>query len=123
MRITDYVLRLRPWSPAAFLAAVLITALAASIQELFALLGVKLYFATFCPAILITSVLAGRPAGIFATLVTTPFVCWAFMPPHFEFTPPTPEQYRSIILFLLSSALAIAFASLYREALILFREK
>ncbi len=123
MRITDQVFRLKPWSPAALLAAVLMTILAASIQELFALFDVKLYVSTFCPAILITSILAGRPAGIFATLLTTPLVWWAFMPPRFEFIPPTSGQYRSIVLFLLSSALAISFANLYREALVLFRER
>lgn len=123
MRINvDQILKPNPWSPSAFLAAFLMIVLAAGIQELFVMLGAKLYFATFFPAILIISLLAGRPAGIFATLLTIPLVWWAFMPPCFEFSRPTHDQYHHIGLFLLSSALVIAFANLYREALVLFRD-
>jgi K+-sensing histidine kinase KdpD len=123
MRINiDYILRPRPWSPSAFLTALLMIVLAASIEELFNMFGAALYFAAFFPAILITSLLAGRPAGIFATLLAIPLVWWAFMPPSFEFNPLTHDQYRCIGFFVLSSALAISFADLYREALLLFRD-
>ena len=40
---TEYILRLRPWSPRAFLAAMAILALAASIQEMFAMFGMPLF--------------------------------------------------------------------------------
>lgn len=116
------ILRVRPWSPSAFLTAVLAITLAATIQEAFAVFGVKLYFASFFPAILAASLLAGAPAGIFATLLTIPIVWWAFIPPHFQFQPLTGDDYHRFAMFALGSALMISFANLYREALILFRK-
>ena len=118
----NVILRVRPWSPSAFFAAVLAITLAASIQEMFAIFGAKLYFAAFFPAILLASLLAGAPSGIFATLLTIPIVWWAFMPPYFEFQPLTMEEYHRIAMFVLGSALVISFANLYREALRLFRK-
>ena len=102
--------------------ALLVIALAAGVRELLITFGVTLYFGTFFPAILLSSLLVGRPASIVATLLTIPLVWWAFMPPYFEFNALTRDQYRCIELFLLSSALAICFADLYREALVLFKD-
>ena len=116
------ILRVRPWSPSAFVAALLAIALAASIQEMFAVFGAKLYFAAFFPAILIASLFAGAPSGIFATLLTIPVVWWAFLPPYFEFQPLTSDDYHRFAMFALGSALMISFANLCREALILFRK-
>jgi hypothetical protein len=118
----DVILRVRPWSPSAFLAAAVAITVAAAVQELFVILGAKLYFAAFFPAILIASMLAGAPAGIFATLLTIPVVWWAFMPPHFEFEPLSTDEYHNIAMFVLGSALVISFANLWREALRLFRK-
>ena len=118
----DVILRVRPWSPSAFLAAVLAITLAASIQEMFAVFGAKFYFAAFFPAILVASLLVGAPSGIFATLLTIPIVWWAFMPPYFEFSPLTTEEYDRIVMFLLGSSLVISFANLCREALLLLRK-
>ena len=118
----DTILRVRPWSLSAFLAAMLAIVLAASVQELFVILGAKLYFAGFLPAILLASLLAGAPAGILATLLTIPIVWWAFMPPYFEFAPLTLDDYHRFAMFMLGSALTISFASLCRQALILFRK-
>jgi K+-sensing histidine kinase KdpD len=116
------ILRVRPWSPSAFLAAALAIVLAAMVQEMFVILGAKLYFASFFPAILVASLLLGVPAGIFATLLTIPIVWWAFMPPYFEFEPLTSDDYHQIAMFVLGSALVISFANLYREAVRLFRK-
>ncbi len=118
----NVILRVRPWSPSAFLAAVLAITLAASIQEVFAIFGAKLYFASFFPAVLVSSLVAGAPAGVFVTLLTIPVVWWAFMPPYFEFEPLTADDYHRFAMFALGSALMISFANLYREALILFRK-
>lgn len=118
----EVILRVRPWSPSAFLTAVLAIVLAASIQEVFAIFGAKLYFASFFPAILLASLVAGAPAGIFATLLTIPIVWWAFMPPYFQFQPLTADDYHRFAMFALGSALMISFANLTREALILFRK-
>jgi len=118
----DVILRVRPWSPSAFFAAVVAIALAATIQEMFAVFGATLYFAAFFPAILVASLLAGAPAGIFATLLTIPIVWWAFIPPYFEFQPLTSDEYHAFAMFALGSALVISFANLFREALVLFRK-
>jgi K+-sensing histidine kinase KdpD len=118
----NVLLKLRPWSPSAFVVALLLIALAASIQEMLAIFGTNLYFASFFPAILLASLVAGAPAGIFATALSIPIVWWAFLPPHFEFQPLTAEDYHRFAMFALGSALMISFGNLYREALALFRK-
>jgi len=119
---TEYILRVRPWSPQAFLVATATLLLAASIQEALVVFGMPLYFAAFFPAILLASFVAGAPAGIFAMAATVPLVWWAFMPPHFEFNPLTAADYDSFAMFLLVSALVICFSHLYREARVLMRK-
>jgi K+-sensing histidine kinase KdpD len=118
---TDYLFRLKPWSPSAFALALLALLIAATTQAILASFGTTLYFATFFPAILAASLLAGAPAGIFAAVITIPIVWWTFMPPHFEFNPLTPADCNNIVLFLLSSALVIWVSHLYREALVILR--
>ena len=119
---TEYLLELRPWSPRAFVAATIILALAAGIQELLVVFGMPLYFAAFFPAILLASLVAGAPAGIFAMLLTVPLVWWAFITPNFEFHPLTQAEYDRIVMFVLGSSLMISFANLCREALLLLRK-
>jgi hypothetical protein len=118
---TDYLLKIRPWSPSSFAVALLALLLATSIQAVFASLGTTLYFAPFFPAVFAASLLAGVPAGIFTAASTVPIVWWAFMPPQFEFNPLTPADYNSFVLFVLSSSLAIWISHLYREALVILR--
>ena len=118
----EYILKVRPWSPSAFLAALLVIALAAGMQEVLFSFGTKLCFATFFPAILLASLLGGAPAGAFAAVVTIPIVWWAFMPPYFEFNPLRTDDYNQIANFLLCSSLLICFSQLYREALVLLRK-
>jgi K+-sensing histidine kinase KdpD len=113
---TNFILQLRPWSPSAFLAALLVIAFAAAMQEVFVSFGATLCFAAFVPAILIASLLAGTPAGLFATLLTIPIVWWAFMPPYFEFNPLTTADYDNFSIFVLASLLAIWFSRLCCEA-------
>jgi K+-sensing histidine kinase KdpD len=119
---TDYLLLLRPWSIPAFAAAFIAVLFAATMQEIFASFGTTPYFAAFVPAILVASLLGGAPAGTFAALLTIPIVWWAFMPPHFEFSPLTPADYDRFAVFLLLSSLAICFAHLVREARGLIRK-
>ena len=116
------ILRVRPWSPSAFVAALLVIALAAATQEVLVSFGSTLCFATFFPAILVASLLGGAPAGAFAAAVTIPIVWWAFMPPYFEFNPLSADDYDQIAVFLLCSSLLICFSQLYREALVLLRK-
>ena len=119
---TEYILQLRPWSPRAFLAATVILALAAGIQEMLVVFGAPLYFASFFPAVLLASFVAGAPAGIYAMVLTVPLVWWAFMPPYFQFAPLSPDEYDRIVMFVLGSSLVISFANLCREALLLLRK-
>lgn len=119
---TDYLLRLQPWSPATFAAAIAAVVFAATLQEIVASFGITPYFAGFIPAILVVSLLGGAPAGTFAALLTIPVVWWAFMPPHFEFNPLTSDDYDSFATFVLVSSLLICFSHLYREARVLMRK-
>jgi K+-sensing histidine kinase KdpD len=81
-------------------------------------LGATVYFATFLPAVLFASLLAGVPAGACAALLAIPIVWWVFMPPMFEFNALTLADYNSFTLFLLGSTLLIWFAQLCREAVV-----
>jgi hypothetical protein len=122
-RRTDYLLRLRPWSLAAFGATFIAVVFAATMQEVFTLsFGAKQYFLAFVPVIMAASLSAGAPSGAFAALLTIPIVWWAFMPPHFEFNPLTAADYDGFAVFLLASSLMICFSHLYREALALIRK-
>jgi K+-sensing histidine kinase KdpD len=96
--------------------------IATTTQAILASFGTTLYFATYFPAILVASLLAGRPAGIFTAVLTIPIVWWTFMPPYFEFNPLTPADYNTFVLFLLSSTLVIWISHLYREALVMLRD-
>jgi H+/Cl- antiporter ClcA len=111
-----YFLKPRPWSFSALLAAFLALAFAVAARMCLAHLGVTLYFATFVPAVLVTSLLAGLPAGALTALFAIPVVWWAFLPPTFEFNPLSPDDYRSFFMFLLCCAFSIWFAQLCREA-------
>jgi K+-sensing histidine kinase KdpD len=96
--------------------SVLTGAIAARV--LFQLFGATFYYATFLPAVLLASLLAGVPAGTCAALLAVPIVWWAFLPPAFEFNPLTPSDYSNSTIFLLCSALLIWFSKLCREALL-----
>ena len=115
---THRILKLNPWSFPAFLIALSGLAAAIGLRVLFEFLGATFYFATFFPAVLLASILAGVPAGAFAALVTIPIVWWAFLPPAFEFNPLTPADYSDFTMFMLCSTLLIWFAQLCREALV-----
>jgi K+-sensing histidine kinase KdpD len=111
------LMKLKPWSPAAFMVVLSVLGAAVALRMLLDCMGATVYFATFLPAVLLASLLAGVPAGACAALLTIPIVWWAFMPPVFEFNPLTPADYNSFTLFLLGSTLLIWFAQLCREAL------
>jgi K+-sensing histidine kinase KdpD len=112
------LLKFKPWSLAAFLVALVILGIAVGLRVLLDSFGATLYFATFLPAVLLASLLAGAPAGACAALLAIPIVWWAFMPPVFQFSPLTPTEYSAFKMYLLGSGLLIWFAQLCREALI-----
>jgi K+-sensing histidine kinase KdpD len=118
----DLLLRLRPWSSKAFALALLATLAASLLQEAIVSVGVSLHFATFFVAIIVVSLLAGAPAGSCVAAIAIPIVWWEFLPPQFEFSPLSGEDYHRFALFLVFSGLAISACSLYREALAILRK-
>ena len=117
----DFLLRLRPWSSEAFALALFATLAASIVQEAIASVGVALHFATFFVAIIAVSLLAGAPAGSCTAAIAIPLVWWEFLPPQFEFSPLSGEDYHRFALFLVFNGLAISACSLYREALAILR--
>jgi len=113
------LLRVQPrWAGALALglAAVLI---AAAAQGLLFQFGIRLYFATFLPAVFFTGLLAGVPAAALVVMVTVPLVWWAFIPPYFEFIPLAAVDVDAITMFLLLSLLLIFLADGCRAAIAL----
>jgi K+-sensing histidine kinase KdpD len=115
---TRHLFKVSPWSLSAFLVALAVLAVAIGARLLFELLGATFYYATFFPAVLLASLIAGVPAGACAAVLTIPVVWWAFLPPPFEFNQLSPLDYGNLTVFLLCSTLLIWFAQLCREALI-----
>ena len=110
----EYWLRLNPWSLPALLVAMAGVALAVALHLALAWLGLPLYFGTFFPVILATSLIAGAPAGIFTALCAVIIVWWAFIPPVFEFSPLGRDDIDRVVLFLLSVSVVIWFSHLCR---------
>ena len=110
----DYWLRLNPWSVPALLIALTGVGVAVTLRVVLASFGVPLYFSTFLPAILATSLLAGAPAGSFSAVLAVVIVWWAFMPPAFEFSPLDRADIDGFVFFLLSMAMVIWFSHLCR---------
>ena len=103
----EYWLRLNPWSLPALLVALIGLALAIALRTVLASLGLPLYFGTFFPIILATSLIAGVPAGVFTALSAVVIVWWAFMPPVFEFSPLGHDDIDRFELFLLGISVVI----------------
>ena len=110
----DYWLRLKPWSLPALLVAIAGLVVAIALRMALASLGVPLYFSTFIPVILVISLLAGAPAGVFTALSAVIIVWWAFMPPVFEFSPLDKDDIDRFQLFLLGVSVVIWFSHLCR---------
>jgi hypothetical protein len=105
---------MNPWSPQALLVALIGLAVAVTIRMALAHFGLPLYFATFFPVILMTSLIAGAPAGALNAFGAVIIVWWAFMPPAFEFGPLSHDDIDRFQLFLLSVSVLIWFSHLCR---------
>jgi Domain of unknown function (DUF4118) len=113
----EYWLRVNPWSPQALLVALLGLAVAVAMRIALAHFGLPLYFSTFFPVILLTSLIAGAPAGAFTALSAVGIVWWAFMPPVFEFSPLGHDDIDRFQLFLFAVSVLIWFSHLCRTIL------
>jgi hypothetical protein len=111
----DYWLRLNPWSLQALLVAIAGLAIAVLLREGLATFGMPLYFSTFFPVIVVISLLAGAPAGVFTAVSAVVIVWWAFMPPVFEFSPLNRDDIDRFQLFLLAVSVLIWFSHLCRD--------
>lgn len=113
--------RVRPWSWQAFLLGLAVVAGSAVLQGICVVLGAKLYFAAFLPALFVLALMTGAPAAAFAALLTVPLVWWAFIPPFFEFNALTSANADSINLFCLLAVLLIGLADLCRATMTIVR--
>jgi hypothetical protein len=111
----SWVPLIRPWSWQAFLLGFIVIAASAIVQGACVVLGAQLYFAAFLPAIFVVGLLAGAPAAVFAMLLAIFLGWWAFMPPFFEFSPPTLADAEFIKLFFLLGVLLAGLADLCRK--------
>ena len=117
LKFAEFVQRVNPWSGRAFLFALLAFGAGTALRMIFAQLGATLYFATYFPVILVVSVFVGAPAGAATAIVSLLTVWWAFLPPHYTFTPLQPADYANFTLFAISAGLIIWLSHLYRSAL------
>ena len=106
---------LRPASPAAFAFAVLCVAVATVLRLAIDLIAPDAVpFATFFPAILIATLIAGTAAGVFAMALAA-LVSWSiFVPPRFSIGHLHAEDVVSLGLFLFASLAIIWVADRYR---------
>ena len=111
---SEYWLRLNPWSPQALLIALIGVVMAVAIRAVLVSFGMELDFAPFVPAILLASLIAGVPAGIFTALSAVVIVWWAYIPPAYEFGPLEAGDIDRIQLFLLAVSVLIWFSHLCR---------
>ena len=113
------LLRVQPRWADAFALGLVAVLIAAAAQGLLFHFGIRLYFATFLPAVFFAGLLAGVPAAVLVVAVTVPLVWWAFIPPYFEFIPLAAVDVDAITMFLLLSLLLIFLADGCRAAIAL----
>jgi two-component sensor histidine kinase len=78
-------------------------------------LGPASAFATFYPAVLFSTVVAGRVAGLTAIAFSLVSAWWAFVGPYYEFKWPTSAELLRFGLFTLCNGLMIWLAVKYRQ--------
>jgi two-component sensor histidine kinase len=71
-------------------------------------------FATYFPAILITTLVAGIYAGIFATVLSSAVAWYIFVPPNNEWPTFTTDSVVNLCLFVFASATIVWIAQQYR---------
>jgi two-component sensor histidine kinase len=95
--------------------AVVCVAIAFAFRLIVVPLGSASAFATFYPAVLFSTVLAGRTAGLTSIFLSLVAAWWAFVEPLFQFNRPTPDEYLGFGLFLFCSGLIAGLALKYRQ--------
>jgi two-component sensor histidine kinase len=118
-----FVERVRPYSWTALLIVVVCLAVATLLRMVVASLGINALFPTFYPAVLLTALIAGTPAGIATILGTILIVWWAFIPPIFAFSHLASDEAANLVLFAASSGCLVVMSHLYRDAWIRLRRR
>jgi two-component sensor histidine kinase len=122
-RRTRFVERIRPYSWTALFTIIVCLAAAWLLRIIIADLGLNALFPTFYPAVLLTALVAGTPAGIATIIGAILIAWWAFIPPLYEFGPLTGDQIANLVLFAASSGCLVFMSYLYRDALIVLRRR
>jgi two-component sensor histidine kinase len=97
--------------------ALVITALAALLRELFTYLGATLYFPTFFPAVALVALIAGLEAGALVVLLAILTAWWAFVLPRFAFSTISLSDGVNFFLFGVAAAVIIGLAHCVRAVL------
>jgi two-component sensor histidine kinase len=118
-----FVERVRPYSWTAAGLVIACLAAAALLRALLAALGLSALFPTFYPAVLLTALIAGTPAGIVTIIGAVLVVWWAFIPPIFEFGQLSREEAANLVLFAASSGCLVVMSHLYRDAWVKLRRR
>jgi two-component sensor histidine kinase len=122
-RRTRFVERIRPYSWTALFIVIVCLAAAWLLRVIISDLGLNALFPTFYPAVLLTALVAGTPAGIATIIGAILIAWWAFIPPLYEFGPLTGDQIANLVLFAASSGCLVFMSYLYRDTLIVLRRR
>jgi two-component sensor histidine kinase len=106
-----------PRSPAAYLLALGAVVLATVVRMALGWLDVTLYYATYFPTVMLVALICGPWVATVASFASAIVVWWVFVPPGYQFGPPTRSDIGNAILFLACCGLMIWVAQLYRRAM------
>jgi two-component sensor histidine kinase len=120
---TRFVERIRPYSWTALFTVIACLAVAWLLRIVIFELGINALFPTFYPAVLLTALVAGTPAGIATILGAILIAWWAFIPPIYAFSPLSGEQIGNLVLFAASSGCLVVMSRLYRDVMIRLRRR
>ena len=116
-------MRIRPYSAAAAIVATASLGGATLLRIAVGWLGVSAPFSTFFPAVLVTALLAGVPAAVGVIAVSVLIAWWTFLPPTRTFNALSATDLANISIFVVSSALIVVVAHLYRGSLRQLRDR
>ena len=116
---------IRPGSPAAFGLAIGCVAVATVLRLAIGLwLGEGVVaFAFYFPAVLVAALVGGAWSGALAVVLGGLLGWWAFLPPYYALGPLTSVEAASLGAYLVSSAVVVLAAEVYRRMLATLREE
>ena len=112
-----------PYSLKALLLSLICIASATLVRDVIDPEHTRVVFATYYPAVLVATLLAGFPAGIVAMVGSVPTVWWAFHDRSQGFAPFLAEHQGVLALYLFSSCCIVGLAAWHREVLRRLRQR